>query len=68
MADLLFDNLGDISGAETEDILIRLYKTLEVMLTSLNSSNVKKLETDKTKISSFLSRSGGIWIGTTFKR
>ena len=51
MADLLFDNLGDISGAETEDILIRLYKTLEVMLTSLNSSNVKKLETDKTKIS-----------------
>ena len=52
MADLLFDNLGDMSGAETEDILIRLYKTLEVMLTSLNSSNVKKLETDKTKISS----------------
>lgn len=50
MADLLIDNIGESDDIETA--LIRLKKTLSVMLSSLDSQNIKTLKTDKTVISS----------------
>lgn len=50
MADLLIGNIWETGDIETA--LIRLKKTLTVMLTSLDSKNIKKITTDKTEISS----------------
>ena len=52
MADFTVENMSGISGGDIETALIRLYKTLDVMFSSLNSQNVKSLQTDKTKIAS----------------
>ncbi len=52
MADFTADNMMGITGGDIETALIRLYKTLDVMFSSLNSQNVKSLQTDKTKIAS----------------
>ena len=49
MADFLIENPA---GAEVEDTLIKLYKTLSVMFSNLDSKNIKEIETGKTKISS----------------
>ncbi len=49
MADFIF-SMPD--GEETADTLIKLYKTLSVMFSNLDSKNVKELLTGKTKISS----------------
>lgn len=49
MADFLIENPA---GAEIEDTLIKLYKTLSVMFSNLDSKNIKEIETGKTKISS----------------
>ena len=52
MADFTTEDMTGISGDNIETALIRLYKTLDVMFSSLNSQNVKSIQTDKTKISS----------------
>lgn len=49
MADFTF-SMPD--GEDTADTLIKLYKTLSVMFSNLDSKNVKELLTGKTKISS----------------
>ena len=49
MADFIF-SMPD--GEEPADTLIKLYKTLTVMFSNLDSKNVKELLTGKTKISS----------------
>ena len=49
MADFLPENP---QGEEIEDTLIKLYKTLSVMFSNLDSKNIKSIETGKTKISS----------------
>lgn len=49
MADFLIENP---QGAEVEDTLIKLYKTLSVMFSNLDSKNIKSIETGKTKIAS----------------
>lgn len=49
MADFLFENP---QGGNIEDVLIKLYKTLTVMFSNLDSKNIKSIETGKTKISS----------------
>lgn len=50
MADILIENTG--YGDDLETALIRLKKTLTVILSSLDSKNIKKITTDKTEISS----------------
>ncbi|MBO4898444.1 MAG: hypothetical protein J5590_09130 [Clostridia bacterium] len=52
MADFTADSMQGVTGGDVETALIRLYKTLDVMFSSLNSQNVKSLQTDKTKIAS----------------
>ena len=52
MADFTADSMQGITGGDIESALIRLYKTLDVMFSSLNSQNVRSLQTDKTKIAS----------------
>ena len=49
MADFIFSMPN---GEESADTLIKLYKTLTVMFSNLDSKNVKELSTGKTKISS----------------
>ncbi len=50
MADIFIENTGTCDDLETA--LIRLKKTLTVILSSLDSKNIKKITTDKTEISS----------------
>jgi len=50
MADFLLDNIS--GGEDVADTLIRLYKSLNVMFSNIDSKNVTSLETKKTKISS----------------
>lgn len=52
MADLLIEQSNPESLEEVQTALIRLYRSLEVMLTSLDSKNVKSITTDKTLVSS----------------
>ena len=49
MADFLIENP---EGGNVEDILVKLYKTLSVMFSNLDSKNIKSIETEKTKIAS----------------
>ena len=50
MADFILENVS--GGEDVADTLIRLYKTLSVMFSNLDSKNVKSIETGKTKVSS----------------
>lgn len=50
MADFIIDNIK--GGEDVTDSLIRLYKSLSVMFSNIDSKNVTSLKTDKTKISS----------------
>ena len=52
MADFLLEETNAESLEEVQTALIRLYRSLEVMLSSLDSKNIKSITTDKTKISS----------------
>ncbi|MBQ7718777.1 MAG: hypothetical protein IJT38_05700 [Clostridia bacterium] len=52
MADFLIEDARAETLEEVETALIRLYRSLGVMFTSLDSKNIKSLTTDKTKISS----------------
>lgn len=52
MADFLIEDTRAQTVEEIQTALIRLYRSLEVMLSSLDSKNVKSLTTDKTKIAS----------------
>ena len=52
MADFLLENSSPETLEEVQTALIRLYRSLEVMLSSLDSKNILSITTDKTLVSS----------------